>query len=152
MRPPVASTDSSEAANRKGRAARFTLFLSLSGMLALAGCAERRGEVSGKATVDGKPLTTNAATLLFAPDKDNPIKKLPYAELDEHGRYHANTGDKEGVPLGRYKVYVAFDARVSKGKPPPFHARYLDAATSPLAIEVVANPQPGAYDLKLTEK
>src|SRR5207244_1051291 len=113
---------------------------------------EKMGEVTGKVTVDGKPLISNATTILFAPDKDNPIKRIPCGVLDESGVYHATTGDKEGIPLGRYKAYVAFDARQSKGKPPPFHARYLDAATSPLAIEVVANPQPGAYDLKLTEK
>jgi hypothetical protein len=108
--------------------------------------------VSGKATVDGKPLTISAATIMFAPDKDNPIKKLPYGVLDENGMYRATTGDKSGVPLGWYKAYIAFDARQSKGKPPPFHSRYLDATTSPLSVEVVANPQPGAYDLKFTEK
>ena len=80
-------------------------------------------------------------------DKDNPIKKLPYGVLDENGMYVATTGDREGVPLGKYKVYVAFDALVSKGKPPPFHTRYLDTATSPLSVEVVASPPPGAYRL-----
>jgi hypothetical protein len=153
MRHPFAATDACPSAKRKGRETWFALFWCLGGVLALAGCGgERRAAVSGKVTVDGKPLISKASTILFAPDKDNPIKKLPYGELDENGVYHAVTGANEGVPLGRYTVYVAFDARVSKGKPPPFHRRYLDAATSPLAIEVVANPQPGAYDLKLTEK
>jgi hypothetical protein len=109
-------------------------------------------DVGGKVTVDGKPLISNACTIMFAPDKDNPLQKIPSAPLDENGVYHVTTGGSDGVPPGWYKVYVAFDARQSKGKPPPFNARYLDAAKSPLTIEVVANPQPGAYDLKLTEK
>jgi hypothetical protein len=104
--------------------------------------------VSGKATVDGKPLTSKACTLMFAPDKDNPLKKIAAAELDASGTYRLTTGDREGVPPGWYKVYVAYDSRQSRGAPPPIHPKYFDPATSPLSIEVVADPKPGAYDLK----
>jgi hypothetical protein len=128
------------------------LTLGLGALLAAGGCGERRADVSGKVTVDGKPLTGNAYTIMFAPDKGNPVQKIPSAGLDDQGRYRVSTGGQDGVPLGWYRVYVAFDARQTRGKPPPFHARFLDAAKSPLVIEVVANPQPGAYDLELTEK
>jgi hypothetical protein len=105
-------------------------------------------EVSGKATVDGKPLTSKACTLMFAPDKDNPLKKIAAAELDANGVYRLTTGAREGVPLGWYKVYVAYDARQSRGAPPPINPKYFDAASTPHSIEVVENPKPGAYDLK----
>jgi hypothetical protein len=134
------------------RSAQLASVLCLGVLLAGAGCGERRVDVSGKVTVDGKPLTSSACTLLFAPDKNNPLQKIPSAALDDKGAYRLSTGGKDGVPPGWYRVYVAFDARQSRGNPPPFHAKYLDAAKSPLSIEVVANPKPGAYDLELTEK
>jgi hypothetical protein len=105
-------------------------------------------EVTGKATVDGKPLTSKACTLMFAPDKDNPLKKIAAAELDANGVYRLSTGAREGVPLGWYKVYVDYDARQSKGAPPPINSKYFSAETTPLSIEVVTDPKLGAYDLK----
>src|SRR5437879_1470198 len=114
------------------------------------GCGEKRAPVSGKATVDGKPLNSKLITILFAPDKDNPLQKVPYAALDENGNYTMTTGDSAGVPLGHYKVYVHWDSKNSKGQPCPVHARFLDSAKTTLSVEVVANPQPGAYDLKFT--
>jgi len=42
--------------------------------------------------------------------------------------------------------------KVNGKEPPPlpFSMKYFDANESPLKIEVVANPAPGAYDLELT--
>jgi len=131
---------------------RLIILLWLGAIAAVAGCGERRAEVSGKVTVDGKPLTGSAYTIMLAPDKGNPVQKIPSAPLDENGVYRVTTGGADGVPLGWYRVYVAFDSRQSKGQPPPFHPKYLDAAKSPFSIEVVANPKAGAYDLELTEK
>ena len=133
-------------------ARQFAIVLGLAGLLAAAGCQqETRTLVRGKATVDGKPLTSKAVTVLFAPDKDNPLKKIPWGLVDDDGNYQMSTGDREGVPLGSYKAYLAFNVRKSGGARLPCHPRYLDAAQSPLSIEVVADPQPGAYDLKFTE-
>jgi hypothetical protein len=143
---------SSQSAKREVGSAGLALVLCLGAVVAVGGCGERRVEVSGKVTVDGKPLISNACTIMFAPDKGNPLQKIPSAPLDEKGSYRISTGGQDGIPPGWYRVYVAFDARQSKGKPPPFHPKYLDAAKSPLSIEVVANPQPGAYDLDLGEK
>jgi hypothetical protein len=124
--------------------------LCLGALIACVGCGERRADVTGKATVDGKPLNSNLITILFAPDKDNPLKKIPSAALDDDGNYTMSTGAMGGVPLGWYKVHVYWDSKNAKGQPCPVHSRFLDSGMTTLAVEVVANPQPGAYDLKFT--
>jgi hypothetical protein len=106
--------------------------------------------VSGKATVDGKPLNTKLITILFAPDLGNPLKKIPSGVLDDQGNYIMSTGATGGVPPGRYRVHVHWDSKNAKGQPCPVHSRFLDSGLTPLTVEVVANPPPGAYDLKFT--
>ena len=128
----------------------LVLFLCLGALLACVGCGEKRAEVSGKVTVDGKPLNSKLITILFAPDKDNPIKKIPAAAVDDNGNYTMMTGATGGVPLGWYRVHVHWDSKNARGQPCPVHPRFLEAGLTTLSIEVVANPQPGAYDLKFT--
>jgi hypothetical protein len=101
-------------------------------------------EVSGKATVNGKPLTK--AGVFFAPDKDNPVKEIPRGWLDQNGVYQLQTGDRKGCPPGWYKVIVMVEQIKGEIRPSPVNKKYLDPAKSPLSIEVVANSQPGAYD------
>ena len=144
------SDDPSKSSNLKSRGARVVLLFCLGGLVACAGCGEKRAEVSCKATVDGKPLNSKLITILFAPDKGNPLKKIPSAELDDNGNYTMSTGATGGVPLGWYRVHVHWDSKNSKGQPCPVHSRFLDSGLTSLAIEVVPNPQPGAYDLKFT--
>ena len=70
-------------------------------------------------------------------------------------------GRKTGAPPGWYKVVVTAtttDVNVPPGKrrdhPRPkslVAAKYGQAKTSELAVEVVESPIPGAYDLKLTQ-
>ena len=122
----------------------------LGAWLACVGCGERRAVVSGKATVDGKPLSSQLITILFAPDLDNPLKKIPSGVLDDQGNYIMSTGATRGVPLGRYRVHVHWDSKNAKGQPCPVHSRFLDSGLTPLTVAVVANPPPGAYDLKFT--
>jgi hypothetical protein len=131
------------------RAGRFVV-LCLGGLFASTGCGERRAEVTGKVTVDGKPLNSPLITILFAPDKDNPLKKIPSASLDENGNYTMMTGGTGGVPLGWYRVHVHWDSKNAKGQPCPVHPRFLESGLTTLSLEVVTNPQPGAYDLKFT--
>jgi hypothetical protein len=132
------------------RGTRLVRALCLGAWLACVGCGERRADVSGKATVDGKPLTSKLITILFAPDLDNPLKKIPSGVLDEEGNYTISTGATEGVPLGRYRVHVHWDSKNAKGQNCPVHSRFLESGLTPLTVEVVANPSPGAYDLKFT--
>jgi hypothetical protein len=123
---------------------RLVIGLCLGGLFALAGCGPRLVEVSGKATVGGKPLTK--AGVFFAPDKDNPSKEIARGWPDENGVYHVQTGGSKGCPTGWYKVFVIVETKRGSSAPSPVHAKYLDPAKSPLSIEVVANPKPGAYD------
>ena len=72
---------------------------------------------------------------------------------DPGGTYEVNTEGRSGVPIGSYIACVRVPNRKVNGKEPPpipFSAKYLDANESPLKVEVVANPAPGAYDLELT--
>jgi hypothetical protein len=133
---------------RRGTCLVRALFLGA--WLACFGCGERRADVSGKATVDGKPLNSKLITILFAPDLDNPLKKIPSGVLDDQGNYTMSTGATERVPLGRYRVHVHWDSKNAKGQLCPVHSRFLDSGLTTLAVEVVANPSPGAYDLKFT--
>jgi hypothetical protein len=128
----------------------LVMFLCLGALLACVGCGEKRADVMGKVTVDGKPLNSKLITILFAPDKDNPIKKIPAAAVDENGNYTMMTGATGGVPLGWYRVHVHWDSKNAQGQPCPVHPRFLEAGLTTVSIEVVANPQPGAYDLKFT--
>src|SRR5262244_2550882 len=77
---------------------QLVILLCLGALLACVGCGERRADVSGKVTVDGKPLNSKLITILFAPDKGNPLKKIPSAALDNNGNYTMMTGATEGVP------------------------------------------------------
>lgn len=136
------------------RGPRLVKCLCLCGLLAVAGCGTRRVEVSGKATVAGKPLTR--AIIFFAPDKDNRLRTIPRGTVDDNGVYHLSTDGKPGAPLGWYKVYVGFEgAKASRGKsaaPVPINRKYLKAETSPLSVEVVAGPEQGAYDLSFSKQ
>ena len=79
MRHSFASHHSADPGKRHRRDAQFSVFLCVCGLLASAGCGERLVEVRGKATVDGKPLTTKAATILFArqgqSDQETPLRR-----------------------------------------------------------------------------
>jgi hypothetical protein len=139
------------SANQFPRSGRFVTLFCLGVLFAVAGCStQRHVDVKGKATVDGKPLTKGV--IVFAPDKDNALKTISKGEVDENGNYHLATAQKEGIPLGSYKVYVVFNVKNMNGAPIPVHAKYMDTEHTPLSVEVVENPQPGAYDLKFSEK
>jgi hypothetical protein len=130
---------------------RVALLLLLAAALSvLSGCSPRYFSVRGKATVDGKPLTTGA--IKFTPDKDNPLKTIHKADVDSEGNYEIIFPEKEGVPLGWYKVTAAFDKKELGGASLPVHTRFTSATSTPISIEIVATPQPGAYDLEFSEK
>jgi hypothetical protein len=126
-------------------------------LIALFGCGRemRRIPVSGSVTLDGKPL--EGGVLLFHPDasKGNtervsctgPIKAGRY-NLVTSGVTKSDTGS--GAPLGWFKVTLINDL---PGTPViNVDSKYLNPETTPVAIEIVDNPEPGAYDVKLTTK
>jgi hypothetical protein len=117
-------------------------------------------------TVDQEPLTAESTSILFEPDsaKGNTSLFKPAGTVDEEGNYTLRTKSKEGAPAGWYKVIITAVADrpvhpKSTGKHPArpvaqslLPARYGQARTTDLTVEVVDKPAPGAYDLKLTSK
>jgi hypothetical protein len=126
------------------------------GSIPLAGCGGlRRVPVSGSVTLDGKPL--QGGVLLFHPDESKgntaraacsgPVKDGHYT-LFTSAVTKSDTG--AGAPLGWYKVTLLNDL---PGAPViNVHSKYLRPETTPVAIEIVEDPQSGAYDVKLTTK
>ncbi len=116
--------------------------------ISLTGCGSemRRIPVSGNVTLDDKPL--QGGVLLFHPDdsKGNtvrvsctgPVKAGRY-ELVTSGVTKTDTGS--GAPLGWFKVTLINDlpgtAVIN------VHSKYLSPETTPVAIEIVDNPEPG---------
>lgn len=130
--------------------------------LTLAGCGKGAGDgeklvpVAGKVTLNGKPLGTGAVT--FQPDtaKGNTTRHIPVGQLDAAGNYKLMSATTEGAPPGWYKVTVTAQEPMDSKNPyaPPKHLinpRFGDVRTSGLAVQVVENPAPGAYDFNVTK-
>jgi hypothetical protein len=130
------------------------------------GCADESGvgktfPVTGTITLDGQPLVAKTTVVLFKPDADkgNASAFDPTGTVDGQGQYTLLTKGKKGAPPGWYKIAVtAHEGRSEHPKGTLRHrpvaravipGRYGQPETSDLSIEVVENPSPGAYDLKL---
>jgi hypothetical protein len=130
------------------------------GLLA-AGCGGKTHSVSGKLTVGGAPFAAKSGLVTFVPDRarGNTSDDEPVGTVDADGRYTLYTKARRGAPPGWYKVVVT-----GLGDAPPpaagplthrpapqsvVPARYGRAASTPLAVEVVASPPAGAYDFDL---
>jgi hypothetical protein len=134
----------------------------------VSGCGDASGvgrilPVSGTITLNGQPLIAQTAMVLFKPDasRGNQSPLDPAGALDGQGHYTLVTAGKTGAPPGWYKVVVTAtttDVNLPPGKrrdhPRPkslVAAKYGQAATTALSVEVVESPAAGAYDLKLTQ-
>lgn len=125
--------------------------------LAAVGCS--RGEqffpVSGTVTGGGKPLTKGV--VVFHPDasKGNTTRHEPRGDLGDGGAFEMYTVGKAGAPPGWYKVTVM--AQVGAVNPnDPYSVpkwavdkKYLEADTTPLAVEVREGMPPGSVVLKV---
>ncbi len=136
------------------------LILCVGGLLTLAGCGGdlKLVPVSGTVTLEDKPLTGLA--VMFTPDgsNGNTYRIGCWSRINAQGQYQlATMGVKgsdpsgPGAPVGWYKVTLTDTLPGSAPMPKTVHPKYLDENKTPLAVEVVANPQPGAYDIKLTK-
>jgi hypothetical protein len=133
----------------------FFLLLTLSGC---GGDSLALVPVEGKVTIDGSPFSNG--TVRFVPDRDkgNTSPVEPIGEVGADGTYKLQSGGRAGAPLGWYKVGVVTTGSdiVDSAKPNSGKSgvakRFGNPASSGLAVEVVASPQPGAYDLKVTAK
>jgi hypothetical protein len=132
------------------------------GILFLSGCGPKRVPAGGTVELDGKPM--EGGILYFQPNAakgntaqvncSSPIKGGRF-QLQTAGIERSDSGS--GVPPGWYKVTLRVNMPGEKpifpGQPAiQVNPKYLNAETTDLEIEVVENPQPGAYDLKLTSK
>lgn len=136
--------------------------LGLAGLLiacAASGCAKsgpKMASVSGTVKVDNLPLTAGQVT--FHPvGKTEATGNTGFSggTIDASGKYTIFTGGENGAPLGKYKATVNPSMVPMAGGGAPaadFNAKFRDAKTSTLDVEVVASPAAGAYDLKLTKK
>ena len=126
----------------------------LAALFPLAGCSQYTYvPVNGKVTLkNNQPVTIGS--VVFVPDKDNTLRVMASGKINPDGTYELNTEGRTGVPIGSYIACVRAPIRKVGGKDPPpipFSMKYFDANESPLKIEVVANPAPGAYDLVLKD-
>ncbi|MCI0464172.1 MAG: hypothetical protein L0Z62_45135 [Gemmataceae bacterium] len=126
-------------------------------VLALAGCNAGGGEglapVVGKVTVDGKPLTTGSVSLRPDGSKGNKSQHQPTGAIDPQGNFEVLVPPaRKGAPLGWYKVVVTALDDPQPGKPLKsfIDMKYADENNTPLKVEVIASPEPGRYDFKLT--
>jgi hypothetical protein len=142
--------------------------------LIVAGCGPgfKVVPVTGKIFVNGEPLPAADATVVFRPDsaKGNTINLDFSGTTDENGNYSLYYGGKgnRGAAPGWYKVAVVAteplqfptgppgpDKRKRPTPGPPVRKTLIDRkytvpTSSGIEIEVVENPGPGAYDLKLS--
>ena len=120
------------------------------GLMAVVGCGGFKVvPVAGKATAGGKPLTRGVVSFNPDPAKGNKARVACSGRVQGDGQYELFTDDgshvMKGAPVGWYKVTVA--ATPGDEKPLPVNNKYTDCDTTDLAVEVVANAAPGAYDL-----
>jgi hypothetical protein len=150
------------ARKRIGRSCSRWAILCVLASVSLWGCGGgKRASVTGTVTLNGQPL--NGVIVEFAPDaaKGN-TAAINGSGVVTDGRYELRTTavtraeSGQGIPPGWYKVTVNAPPMVvgkkkkQENKPPDIPAKYLTVGKTPLEIEVKDNPEPGAYDLKLT--
>ena len=142
---------------------RGWLWLAILGAFALTsvvGCGGvRRIPVAGTVTLDGQPFT--GGHLVFSPDsaKGNTHRincrgriKDGHYDLETNGVTRSDSGS--GVPLGWYKVtFIQLEESTKKVAVVPVNVnnKFKSVDTTPLSVEVKDNPEPGAYDFKLTK-
>jgi hypothetical protein len=124
------------------------------GLLAMTGCASLKlVPVSGTVTQAGKPLTGGAVSFVPDASKGNNARLSCLGRIGPNGRYELLTNGVtksetgKGAPIGWYKV--ALITTLPGAAEITVNPIYTDPETTPLLIEVVANPEAGRYDLKL---
>jgi hypothetical protein len=124
----------------------------------LTGCArETIIPVVGRVLFDDQPLTFGM--VIFTPDasRGNTSRHEPRGKLDANGVYQAyQTKDQPGLAPGWYKISISAqrmkDPNDSYSYESVIPTRFANPETSGLALEVVANAAPGAYDITLSSK
>jgi hypothetical protein len=124
--------------------------------LALAGCTaggDGLAPVAGKVTVGGKPLTTGSVSLRPDASRGNKSQHQPTGAIDAQGHFEVQVPPaRKGAPPGWYKVVITALDDPQPGKPLKsfIDMKYAGENTTPLKVEVIANPEAGRYDFRLT--
>jgi hypothetical protein len=131
-------------------------FLCALGLAALSGCGGefKKVPVSGSVTLDGKPLEGGVLHFYPDPEKGNvhrvdclsPVRGGKYSLLTTAVR---DSDSGKGAPVGWYKVYLYTDVPGLDIKIDP---KFTDPEKTTVSVEVVENPEPGAYDIAFTSK
>jgi hypothetical protein len=127
----------------------------------LLGCSDdglgKLYPVSGTILVEGRPLAgvgQGSVSLRGDAARGNPTMHQPTGAINSDGRFELITGGKKGAPAGWYKVMVtAYENRIEEGPVKPrllLDEKYYHPQKTDLSLEVVAEPAPGAYDLRVT--
>lgn len=120
------------------------------GLLLLAGCGSSSATVSGKVTLDGKPLTKGNIAFY-----GGGAAALATGSIDSSGNYTLLTGTDRGLTPGSYQVtIVANDIIEPTNELTPLMpklitpAKYSNASTSGLTAEVKAGSNTHNFDLQ----
>lgn len=126
-------------------------------LIVLAGCAEHepRGTVAGRVTLQGEPVA--GGTIAFSSDETGTHMT---ATISADGTYRATSADGAGLRVGLYRVFLYPPLAAPTGPwrlpgpdvPPPkfdprWPARYHDAETSGLTLQVAAGENQFDVDL-----
>jgi hypothetical protein len=120
----------------------------------LTGCGRAPASVSGKLTLDGKPLAGSnqmRVTIMFYPEAGGAPAG---AVADEQGRYQLATGAQVGLAPGSYTVLVAATESAPTAKEGMSKKRivtpaeYMDAKKTKLRAEVQPGSNTFDFDLK----
>jgi hypothetical protein len=125
-------------------------------LVSCAACSDSIGRVvpvKGKASVNGKALTSGSVT--FWPDESKGNKSTFEARgtIGEDGTYELYTREKKGAPTGAYKVTITSQSAIPDstkvGKLPAqlVPTIYNAKESTNLTKEVTENAAAGAYDL-----
>jgi hypothetical protein len=114
-------------------------------------------EVRGKVFVGDRSETKGMGFVTFHPDDAKANKSLEEAvgAIQPDGTYVLETRGKRGAAKGWYKVGVSLAEVMDPNNPyvtnwlMPNPDKYQNWSKSGISIEVVDNPQPGQYDIKL---
>lgn len=116
--------------------------------------------VAGKVTVDGEPMEAGSVAL-HPKGSTHAQSQYIAAGKVKKGRYEIFSGQRRGASPGFYKVLVVSTNFSGNPAPPtggtiPMPKSLIDPiygqlGKTPLSIEVVADPEAGAYDLEVTE-
>jgi len=134
---------------------RFLVSVALCGLVGLSsGCAggPKVVPVSGRVTMNGKPLTSGVVSYRPNKAKGNTFGGEPMGDINAQGEYTLQVMGKPGAPLGAYKVVVNVTGPITEDNTKAttkslINPTYANVDTTPLEVEVVAEPKQGAYDL-----